>query len=322
MLRQTSRLLLFALLSILVLTAAGCASPPEPTATPAPEVVPLNPVKMEGEPVRVAVLAIRSAVSANAQYGPILDYLSETLGRPFEFVPVSQEDQFVQVEKNNVDFTFNNPLAAVQLRRLYGIDFLATLSRTNGGPEFSSLIIVRNDSGIDTLDDLRGKTATCVAFETAAAGCNFQVYHLLQNGIDPYTDFSNFTETPSQDNIVLGVLNGTYDAGFIRTGQLERMVAEGKLLNLDEIRVLDQADDDFIYPHTTRLYPEWPFAALKDTDPELVAAVREALLAMPTDHPAMVNAGAVGFLPAVDYTPLDDLIVALKLRSWDADTPE
>ena len=195
---------------------------------------------------------------------------------------------------------------------------MTTLSRKNTGAEFGGLIIAKRGNGIETLEDLRGQRVTCVSFQTAAAGCNFQVYHILQAGVRP-DEFAEFTETRSQDNIVLGVLNGTFDAGFIRTGQLERMLAEKTLLSLEEIVIIDQAEDDFFFPHTTRLYPEWPMAALADTDPELARQVQEALLAMPAEHPALVNAGATAWIPSADYTPLDELIELLELRSHDAE---
>lgn len=297
-------------LSLMACQTRPPSSPPTPLSTAT--------VELRGDEVTVGVLAIRSGVAAQKQYGVLVNYLEETLRRPFKLVPVTQESQFTLVEEGALDFTFNNPLAAVQIRRLYRTEFLATLSRPNTETQFGGLIIVREDSGITTLDDLAGKRATCVAFETAAGGCIFQVYHLQQNGVDPFTDFSSFTETPSQDNIVLSVLNGTVDAGFIRTGQLERMVAEGMLFELDELRILDQVDDDFFYPHTTRLYPEWPFAALAGTDPELAEAVENALLNIPSEHPAMVNAKITSFVPVLDYTPLDELIEGLQLRSWEA----
>lgn len=304
------------LLLVLVFTAVACTSA-DPEQTPTTEVPTASAIGGE-DSVKVAVLAIRSAVAAQAQYGPILAYLGEEIGRPFELVPVSQDSQFTAVEQGEVDFTLNNPLSAVEISRLYGTEFLATLSRANTGPEFSALIIARSDSGIETLDDLAGKRATCVDFETAAAGCIFQVYHMQQAGLDPFETFASFVETPSQDNIVLGVLNGTFDVGFIRTGQLEKMLDEGTLLNLDELTVVDQADDGFFYPHTTQLYPEWPFAALQDTDPALATAVQEALVSIPADHPALESAGAVGFVEGVDYQPLHDLIVGLQLPGWDA----
>lgn len=300
---------------ILVILSTGCSSSEQSEVTPSP--IATIRVQPTGDAIQVGVLAIRSAEAANAQYGGIVAYLEEQLERPVVLVPVTQESQFELVEAGELDFTFNNPLAAVQIQRLYNTKFLATLSRINTGTSFSALIIVKADSEIQTLEDLRGKNVTCVDQVTAAAGCIFQVYHLIENGIDPFTDFDKFTETPSQDNIVLGVLNGTYDAGFIRTGQLERMLSEGTLLSLDDIRILDQSDDDFYFPHTTALYPEWPFAALEGTEPELITAVQQALITMPEDHPALTEIGANGFIVNIDYAQLNELVETLELFSWD-----
>ncbi|ESA38977.1 abc-type phosphate phosphonate transport periplasmic component [Leptolyngbya sp. Heron Island J] len=270
------------------------------------------------EPVYFGVLAIDSAVSVNERYGPLIDYLSSEIQRPVELVILSQDNQFTKVEEDTLDFITNNPLAAVQVQRLYETNFLLTHTRPKTGTKFSGLIIVDNDSKITKIEDLRGKRAACVNFQTAAAGCTFQIYHLLQNGFDPYKDFSSFIENKSQDNIVLAVLNGKIDAGFIRTGQLEKMVNKGLLTSLDEVRIIDVAEDNFFYSHTTELYPEWPIAALPDTEPDLVHQVQAALSKLAPDHPALAKLKADGFVPAVDYNQLHDLIETLKLKSWDA----
>ncbi|MEM0979637.1 MAG: phosphate/phosphite/phosphonate ABC transporter substrate-binding protein [Cyanobacteria bacterium P01_H01_bin.58] len=273
------------------------------------------------ESVKLGVLAIDSAVSVNERYGPLLQYLSEAVNRPFELVILSQESQFTEVEEGKVDFTTNNPLAAVQVQRLYDTEFLVTYSRPKTGSQFSGLIVVDSDSDIYELEDLKGKRGACVAFQTAAAGCTFQIYHLQQNGIDPYTDFESFVETKSQDNIVLSILNNTVDVGFIRTGQLEKMVDQQMIRNLDEVRILATQDSDFFYPHTTDLYPEWPVAALPHTDSELVEQVRTALLEISQDHPTLKALRLEGFVETVDYSKVDALIEALKLKSWDAANP-
>jgi phosphate/phosphite/phosphonate ABC transporter binding protein len=258
----------------------------------------------------------------NERYRPLLNYLEAEIGRPFELVPVTQASQFTEVEAGNLDFTTNNPLAAVQIQRLYDTEFLVTHSYPQTGTQFSGLIVVKQNSDIQTVEDLAGKKVACVNFETAAAGCIFQINYLLEKGIDPFQDFAEFTENKSQDNIVLAVLNGTIDGGFIRTGQLEKMVNQGLLKNLDEVRILNPVKDDFYYTHTTPLYPEWPIAATSNTDPELVAAVQEALLNIPPDHPALKAARIEGFVSAVDYEPLDQLIENLKLKSWDASSDD
>ena len=270
------------------------------------------------EIIQFGVLSIDSATSVHERYSPLLTYLTETIGRPFELVPVPQEGQFTEVAAGKLDFITHNPLSAVQIRRLHKTTFLVTHHRPKTGAKFSGLIVVRQDSDIQTLDDLQGKRVACVAFQTAAAGCTFQIFHLLENGVDPFTDFESFVENKSQDNIVLAVLNDTVDAGFIRTGQLEKMVEKGLIRNTSEVRILDPMDDNFPFEHTTVLYPEWPIAAVQGTSPELIQSVEEALLNIPDDHPALAALKVDKFVPAVDYTKLDPLIQALKLRSWDA----
>ena len=273
--------------------------------------------QLTGKPVRIGVLSIDSAVSVNERYRPLLDYLEQTIDRPFELVTLSQESQFTEVEAGNLDFTTNNPLAAVQIRRLYDTEFLVTHSRPKTGTLFSALIVVKQDSEIENIADLKNKKVACVDFETAAAGCVFQIYHLQQKGINPFKDFSSFIENKSQDNIVLAVLNGAIDAGFIRTGQLEKMLEKGLINSVDELRIIDRAGDNFPYAHTTSLYPEWPLAALKNTAPQLVQDVKEALLNIPPEHPALSAAKIKSFAPVEDYAELDRLIETLKLKSWD-----
>lgn len=308
----------FALSLLLLFSLTACQKPKPNIVTPKIDAPTQSNTKVTGKPVRIGILSIDSAVSVNERYRSLLNYLEQSIGRPFELVTLSQDSQFTEVEAGNLDFTTNNPLAAVQLRRFYKTEFLVTNSRPKTGTLFSALIVVKQDSKIRNIEDLRGKKVACVDFETAAAGCIFQIYHLQQQGIDPFQDFSKFIENKSQDNIVLAVLNGTIDAGFIRTGQLEKMVEKGLINSTDELRIIDRAKDNFAYAHTTSLYPEWPIAALKHTDPELVRDVKEALLNIPSNHPALSAAKIESFAPVEDYEQLDRLIEKLKLNSWDA----
>jgi len=299
-----------------LMTVGACSSTPD-VASVGDEVDQSAVHTLENpDSIRVGVLAIRSAVAASAQYRPILDYLEAELDVPFTLVPLTQEEQFQRVEAGDLDFVFSNPLAAVQLRRLHDTEFLATLSRVNTGMEFGGLIIARTDSGIEHVEDIRGKRVACVAFETAAGGCNFQVMHLLERGVTP-DEFASFSEISSQDNIVLAVLSGSEDVGFVRSGQLEKMLAEGTLVSLDEIQIIDRANSDFYFPHTTRLYPEWPFAALEGTDRGVVESVREALLGLAADDPALHQVNGEGFRATASHDAVDELVVALQLRSWD-----
>ena len=266
---------------------------------------------------KLGILSINSAVSVTERYSPLIDYLKQTTGYQFELVPLTQETQFELASEKAIDFITTNPLAGVQVQRLYQTEFLVTYSLPQTKTEFSGLIIVNAESEIQTLEDLRGKKGACVNLETAAAGCTFQMYHLLQQGINPKTDFASLIENKSQENIVLGVLNGVLDFGFIRTGQLEKMQAKGLLYGKEELRVLEPIDDDFFYAHTTALYPEWSIAVLPHVDQDIAQQVEQALLTIPPDDPTLKSIGIEEFVPAVSYSKLETLIEELQLKTWD-----
>ena len=301
---------------------SACSSPVPQSTVPAADQK-VDPATKEsitdpglefGQPaVRFGILAIDGARSVHSRYAPLVEYLATEVGRPFELVVLNQESQFTKVDAGTVDFVMSNPLASVQIQKQHDTDFLVTLQRPNTGAKFSALIITRHDSSIQTLSDLRGKKVACVDFKTAAAGCLFQMFHLMENDIDPFQEFSSFVENPSQDNIVLGVLNGTIDAGFIRTGQLEKMVKSGLIQNMDDIRILEPQSDDFFFTHTTALYPEWPIAAVNGTDPALAKTVQTSLLEMSSEHPALLSANLAGFTQPEGYESIDRLLESLSL---------
>ncbi|MEM8861529.1 MAG: phosphate/phosphite/phosphonate ABC transporter substrate-binding protein [Chloroflexota bacterium] len=282
---QTKLLTIWMIILVPVFSFACQIVPTSTTPTIKPPPTIETQSKSAGKPIRLGVLSIRSANATQTEFGGIIAYLEQQTGRPFELIPLSQEEQFNQIESGEIDFLFSNPLSSVQIQRLYGTELLATFLRSHSGAYFGGLILVHSNSDIHTIEDLHGKNGTCVNHQTAAGGCIFQVNHLRQRDIDPFSDFANFTETPSQDNIVLGVLNGTFDVGFIRTGQLEQMLQESVIISLADFRIIDESNDDFYYRHTTSLYPEWAVSAHPQTDPELATLVKKTLVDMPIDQP-------------------------------------
>ena len=66
-------------------------------------------------------------------------------------------------------------------------------------------------------------------FKRSAAAYVFQVKHMQDLGIDPHKDFAVFKEAKKQDDIVLAVKSGLFDAGFVKSGLLEAMVKKGKV---------------------------------------------------------------------------------------------
>jgi phosphonate transport system substrate-binding protein len=103
--------------------------------------------------------------------------------------------------------TFNYVLA----NEKYGIEVGLVTSRY-GSSTYKGQINVRADSGIETLDDLRGKVM-CWVDPNSTSGYIIPRIMLQANGIDPDADFSQTIEAGSHNNVITQVYNGDCDAG-------------------------------------------------------------------------------------------------------------
>lgn len=85
-----------------------------------------------------------------------------------------------------------------------------------------------------------------------------------------------------------GVLDGRWDVGFVRTGQVERTLDPSTNERVDPtlLKVLDQKihimtnGDLFPFLHSTPLFPEWPLAAKESVDLVVAEEVANAMIAM------------------------------------------
>jgi len=103
--------------------------------------------------------------------------------------------------------TFNYVLA----NEKYGVD-VGLVTVRFGSNSYKGQIIVRADSGIESLDDLKGKVM-CWVDPNSTSGYIIPRIMLKANGIDPDTDFSQTIEAGSHNNVVTQVYNGDCDAG-------------------------------------------------------------------------------------------------------------
>ncbi len=103
--------------------------------------------------------------------------------------------------------TFNYVLA----NEKYGVD-AALVTERYGSTSYKGQIIVRSDSGIKTLDDLKGKVM-CWVDPNSTSGYIVPRIMLQANGIDPDKDFAKTIEAGSHNNVVTQVYNGDCDAG-------------------------------------------------------------------------------------------------------------
>ncbi len=81
-----------------------------------------------------------------------------------------------------------------------------------GSASYNGQIIVRADSGINSLEDLKGKTF-CRPDPLSTSGWIIPSLTLRAAGVDPNTDLAQIVDAGSHDAVVAGVYNGDCDAG-------------------------------------------------------------------------------------------------------------
>ena len=272
--------------------------------------------------IKIAVLAHRGHDEALKRWSLTADYLSKSIpGYDFIIKPKSLSSMNLAVKDQLVDFILTNPGNYVDIEANFGATRIATLKvkqRERSYTSFSAVIFTRNDNyQLNSLKDLRGKSFMAVNPD-AFGGFQMAWLELKHAGIDPFEDLDSlqFAGFP-QDNIVYAVESGKVDAGTVRSDTLERMASEGAITIKDYKILNPQHSDNFPLLHSTRLYPEWPFAKLKQTDDQLAQKIAVALLTMPADSDAAVVSRSEGWTIPLDYTPVHEAFKQLKIGPYE-----
>lgn len=222
-----------------------------------------------GPPLRIGYMNCNSAAETMQRFGPLTRYLSERLGVPCEAVPVDTQDFEQRFKAGEFAFTHTNSLLYIILKHDYDLQLLAAEKRGQFGARTAGAIIVRRDSPIQSLQELRGKRMI-FGPQLAPSGWLAQYDLLLKAGLDPESDLG-FSTIPQgsfkHEKLVYGVYLGAFDAAAAPVLDLETMTRDGKIA-ADDFRILAQSE---IIPYCT-------FGASAKADPELVEKFRKALL--------------------------------------------
>ncbi len=274
--------------------------------------------------VVIGVLAKRGAPIALERWTLTADYLNRSIpGRRFRILPLAFEEIPPMIKTRGIDFLFANSAIYVQSEHDFHLFRIATLvNRASKLPvdRFGGVIFTRQENrNIDSLDDLKGHTLAAVD-STSLGGYLMARLELRDRGIETERDLRiRFLGT--HDAVVRAVLDRLVDAGTVRTDTLERMAATG-LLDLRRIKVLQpRTHARFPFLSSTRLYPEWPMAALPHVDNDLVKAVSRALLSMSPADPAAIAGDSLGWTVPANYQPVHDLLRSLELPPYEREPP-
>jgi len=214
--------------------------------------------------VKVAILPEYSLELMAAKYMDLINYLSKETGYRIEYVSsLSYTNYLSTLESSRADVGFQNALVYQTLVKTRGAYPLCQAIGLDGSRTNRGVIITHKGSGIDSIYGLKNKRVM-VASKKAVSGYLAQIADCAAQGIDPDRDLKIIIGT-RQDEVVRKVLRRDVDAGFVREGVLQ---AVGRVTDVSDVRII----------HYTRPYPNWVVAAFKETNPEIAAKVKGALL--------------------------------------------
>jgi phosphonate transport system substrate-binding protein len=285
---QVNRLIQLSLCLLLALTAPATGARAETAAD--------KPV------VRFGVIPRYNPMIMYRSYQPLMDYLTESTPYRFELKLSRDYTEAVRfLQQGETHITSLGDVTYVEARQGFGAVPILKPLNSQGQAFYTSIIIVREDSPIRKMADLKGKSFAFSSYHSTS-GNLIPRYYLLKHGISLF-DLGSYTNLDSHDAVAKAVLKGKVDAGAVKDVVAQRHKEHG-------LRFLAVSDP----------IPSVPIVVRKDAPPELVAAVKKALLAIDPADPAqqqrMKNWDPEfrnGFVEAseADYAPIYRMMQAI-----------
>ncbi|WP_406666135.1 diguanylate cyclase [Gallaecimonas sp. GXIMD1310] len=269
--------------------------------------------------ITLGILAYRPENISQQRWQPLARYLQSRLQVPVTLKTLSYKKLAKAIARQQVDFVLTNPAHYQLLAYRYNLTApLSTLLLP--GPDgpidvFGGVIFTRADSGITELSQLPGHSVAIVT-RGSFGGYQMQRADLENQGIAFHPSQLLVTGMP-QDRVVEAVLAGKVDVGFVRSGILESMAAEGQL-NMASVRVLGRKHlPHYPYVSSTRLYPQWALAALPQVSENRIREVTVLLMGLPHNGTVAHQLNIWGFTIPRDYQPVLALMKQLRVPPFE-----
>lgn len=208
-------------------------------------------------------------------------------GMPIEYALYSTYDAMGEaLLSGELDIAWNAPMAHVQCLARSG-GRCRTLAMRDTDADNHTLVVARADSGIDSIDDLRGAR---LALGVASSSELFliPVSQLREDGLDPITECEAVELEPREypdlkrwvDDLTIfdSIVDGVADAGAIFEPWLSHLIRKRGLEPHDIVEVW-----------RSRPFCHCAFTAGPDLEPEIADRFVETLLSMDPDDPNVAD---------------------------------
>jgi phosphonate transport system substrate-binding protein len=241
----------------------------------------------EGAVLRVAANPNLSAIDLLTNFGPFARELEKELGVRVSLVSGKDYDDTLRLLRTGqVDIAGSGAFGYVTANESFGAKLVARYVETDG-EFYHAVVIVRADSGIRTLAQLKGKR---FAFTDAKSTSGYLMPLLAfgQIGIE-IKDFSKVEFVKKQPNSAIAVYTRQVDGGAIADNQLSEKYG----VKLDELKTIWRSTP---IPHGVWMAgPD-----MNDAERKRISAAILKIAQSPAGKSALANSSVRGFVEARD----------------------
>lgn len=245
-------------------------------------------------PLRFGVLSIAQPARIYAQWTPFAQHFEQQVGRPVVIIiPKGFKKMKQAVIDKQVDFFYVNSYVFYRLKQEGQAVAIAQMQNIKESIVSQSEIFVRSDSGIEIVEELKGKNFAFVS-PMGAGGYLAPRAYLYGKGINSAEEI-NESFTKNLSTSLHKVLLRQKDAGAMCGLNYELMK---KKVDTGELKIIGITGD----------YPENVLAARNDLDPALIQRLTEIVVNMSHSVAGKQILGAMRDMKIQAFVPYQDNI--------------
>lgn len=198
---------------------------------------------------RISAIPDEAPTELIRKFEPLADYLSQALGRPVSFVPVTDYAATVEaLVSKRIDMAWLGGFTYIQAAQRSG-GLVEPIVQRVEDERFQSVFITQQVSSIHSIADLEG-VDFMFGSPSSTSGHLMPRHYLTQEGIDVDDDLS-VAFSGAHDATAFAVAGGRVDAGALNIKVWEKLVDEQKV-DTSKLRVFYTTPDYHDYNWTIR----------------------------------------------------------------------
>ena len=284
-----------------------------------PLVVGFSSVSMAVPPkeIRFGLLPAEDPTLMVEQFSGIANHIGEQLGLPVTVRVSESYNALIEgMRVGHLEIVYVGGSQYIKMLDL-GMDAVPLVLNkdTSQRTYYKSCIVVRSDSDIQSVADLKGRTFSFVT-PTSTSGGVAPTYYLLKNGIDPDKDFKRKIFAGKHDASFLAVKHKKVDAGAMADFYFWRWRDRGILKHEGYDEPNSQIINGDIRTIGCIKVPNVPMVTLKSFGEDFIDKVRKAFLSLPEK-----SANAYKIWPSTGFVPTrhEDFVDLIEMKKLAAD---